>query len=100
MKKSTCSAGCGAAIDQLIVGTMKKPRSPRAGASSLDSLAVFLHFVREPDRWGPDHSSTLHCAFQFCTLGESLCGFNRAKLVGHCDVVGIVSRLIHCLGVD
>jgi hypothetical protein len=27
-----------------------------------------------------------------------LCCFNRAELVGHCDLVGIVSRLIHSLG--
>jgi hypothetical protein len=50
---------------------------------------LFSHFVREPDCWGTDYASTLYRLFQFVGVGEGLCSFNRAKLVGHCDVVGI-----------
>jgi len=40
----------------------------------------------------------VHRLFQFVTFGEGLCSFNGAELVGHGDVVGIVSGLIDSLG--
>src|SRR5262249_8702677 len=57
-----------------------------------------LYFVREPDCWGTDYSSPVHRLFQFVTFGEGLCSFNGAELVGHGDVVGIVSGLIDSPG--
>jgi hypothetical protein len=84
------------------VGNILQKKSPGLGKTEafLFKTAghVFLHFVGEPDCGGPDYSSPLRRLFQFVTFCESLCGFNSAELVSHCDVVEIVSRLIHSLG--
>jgi hypothetical protein len=76
----------------------------RAAFSYVDRIAAVvraeddvLYLIGEPDCWGADDSSVLHSLFQFFAFDEGLCGFDGGKFVGHCDVVGVVDRLVHSL---
>ena len=76
----------------------------RAAFSYVDRIAAavraeddVLYLIGEPDCWGADGSSVLHSLFQFFAFDEGLCGFDGGKFVGHCDVVGVVDRLVHSL---
>ena len=51
--------------------------------------------IGAPDCRRANNTSIPHSAFEFFAIQEAVCDFDRSKIVGHCDVVGIIEAVTY-----